>query len=198
MPADPGRAGSGLTAEEYAEALDIAAQIDTSFPGDTHLLARALLHAHNARSEWESREGMVTVYDVDGHYKGCMGIERWATLLRDDALGERSLTDGGEARELVETIDDVLAQSEHHYGLEAQRNDFYALDVDDVRKARQALSALAERAEEAERLRGWLRDGAQLGETLELRAWCRLALGKLAATPEPRRDADARAGEEAR
>lgn len=35
--------------------------------------------------EWESHEGMVTVYDCDGHYVGCMGNERWLQLLNEDA-----------------------------------------------------------------------------------------------------------------
>jgi len=33
----------------------------------------------------ETREGMVTVYDSEGRYLGCMGTERWEQLLREDA-----------------------------------------------------------------------------------------------------------------
>lgn len=31
----------------------------------------------------EPREGMVTVYDSDGQYLGCMGIETWNGLLEE-------------------------------------------------------------------------------------------------------------------
>jgi hypothetical protein len=33
------------------------------------------------RDEPLGREGMVTVYDSEGEYVGCMGVELWAALL---------------------------------------------------------------------------------------------------------------------
>lgn len=36
--------------------------------------------------DWHSHEGMVTVYDRDGRYMGCMGVERFHRLLNEDAI----------------------------------------------------------------------------------------------------------------
>lgn len=36
--------------------------------------------------DWHEHEGMVTVYDCDGHYMGCMGVERFHRLLQEDAI----------------------------------------------------------------------------------------------------------------
>jgi hypothetical protein len=31
--------------------------------------------------EWETHEGMVTVYDSEGRYRGCLGIETWLRIV---------------------------------------------------------------------------------------------------------------------
>ncbi len=33
--------------------------------------------------EWQEHEGMVTVYDAEGHYLGCMGVDSWRILLAE-------------------------------------------------------------------------------------------------------------------
>lgn len=52
---------------------------------------------HQPAIEWEAHEGMVTVYDDEGHYLGCMGVNAWAKQLgqpeerhEDEALIDES------------------------------------------------------------------------------------------------------------
>ena len=40
--------------------------------------------------DWHAHEGMVTVYDRDGRYMGCMGVERFARLVAEDAISRGS------------------------------------------------------------------------------------------------------------
>ena len=40
--------------------------------------------------DWHAHEGMVTVYDRDGRYLGCMGVERFHRLLAEDAISRGS------------------------------------------------------------------------------------------------------------
>lgn len=94
----------GMGAEQYAKAQHIAREVlrrdltDPLWPGltesdwslDAQAIARALLYvpaqlAGERDIEWESREGMVTVYDHEGRYLGCMGRESWNVLLAEEA-----------------------------------------------------------------------------------------------------------------
>ena len=50
---------------------------------DCIVVANPLPIAPDGPVEWQDHEGMVTVYDTDGHYQGCMGIESWRILLAE-------------------------------------------------------------------------------------------------------------------
>lgn len=60
-----------------------------------HVAAVAVAWAESipaqAEEHPESREGMVTVYRADGTYAGCMGVERWERLVREDQGEEQTL-----------------------------------------------------------------------------------------------------------
>jgi hypothetical protein len=42
----------------------------------------------SSAAEGLGREGMVTVWDHEGRYLGCMGVEAWERLLREAARAE--------------------------------------------------------------------------------------------------------------
>lgn len=57
--------------------------------GDSpHTIAQAVWDELHGRVIPDGREGMVTVYDCDGVYVGCMGVELWNALVNArEAIG---------------------------------------------------------------------------------------------------------------
>ena len=58
----------------------------------------------------ENREGMVTVYDDQGRYAGCMGRETWDWLL---ARGHSKSSIAAENERLREALEEVMPESHH-------------------------------------------------------------------------------------
>lgn len=68
-------------------ASDVTDYIDMAVEAASRLRSALIEHE---RERVESREGMVTVYDYEGRYVGCMGVETWRAAL------DAASTGGGE------------------------------------------------------------------------------------------------------
>jgi hypothetical protein len=82
VAADP----EGGLSEVEAEAIKWLSENAFGIAVDLLAALAEIERLNERRIDWEQHEGMVTVYDWDGKYLGCMGIERWKDLLDEDAV----------------------------------------------------------------------------------------------------------------